>query len=186
MLTDPPYAAPERLSALLVSVGAADRAAFKALYEATNRRLFGVAMMILRRRDAAEDLLQDAYVRIWTHARQYDPSRGAAMAWLMRVVRNMAIDELRRARRTEDIADHAEDLAVDAPPLGDQVDLSRGLARIRPDYRDALLLTFVEGYTHEELVAQLAVPLGTAKARVRRGLNQLRARLDHDVPQGIH
>ena len=186
MLTDLHHADPERLEALLVAVGAADRAAFKLLYEATNRRLFGTAMMILRRRDVAEDLLQDAYVRIWTHARQYDPSRGAAMAWLMRVVRNLAIDELRRTRRTEDIADHAEDLAVGTPPLSDQVDLSRGLARIRPDYRDALLLAFVEGYTHEELVTQLAVPLGTAKARVRRGLDQLRARLERDAPQSVH
>jgi RNA polymerase sigma-70 factor (ECF subfamily) len=177
MSPDPYPADPERLAALLVAVGAADRVAFKALYGATSRRLFGVAMMILRRRDAAEDVVQEAYVRIWTHARQYDPSRGAALAWLMRVARNLAIDQVRRERRVEDIADHAETLAAPAPALTDQVDLNRALTAIRPDYRQAISLAFIDGYTHEELAERNGVPLGTAKARVRRGLDQLRTRL---------
>jgi RNA polymerase sigma-70 factor (ECF subfamily) len=186
MLSNPHAADPERLSAMLVAVGAADRAAFKALYDATSRRLFGVAMMIMRRRDAAEDVLQDAYVQIWTHARQYDPSRGAALAWLARVVRNLAIDQMRRERRTEDIADHAENMAAPAALLADQIDLSRGLAGIKPDYRQALSLAFVQGYTHEELVERTGVPLGTAKSHVRRGLDQLRALLQPAPQTTLH
>jgi RNA polymerase sigma-70 factor (ECF subfamily) len=171
------------LAALLVATGAGDRRAFKALYDATSRRLFGVALLILRRRDAAEDVLQEAYLRVWTQARQFDPERGPALAWLSRIVRNMAIDRLRRERINEDIADHADTLAGPAAPLDARVDLSRGLARLGADQRTILELAFGHGCTHEELVARLGLPLGTAKSRVRRGLQQLRACLE-DEPAG--
>jgi RNA polymerase sigma-70 factor, ECF subfamily len=171
------------LPALLAAAGAGDRRAFKSLYEATSRRLFAVALTILKRRDLAEDVLQEAYVRVWTQARQFDPERGAAMAWLSRIVRNLAIDQIRRERGAhDDIADHAETLYAPATPLADRTDLNRSLARLRDDQRDILRLAFVQGYTHEELVDRLGVPLGTAKSRVRRGLEQLRAYLEAENP----
>ncbi|QUD89825.1 RNA polymerase sigma factor [Phenylobacterium montanum] len=167
--------APE-LSALLVATAAGDRRAFKALYEATNRKMFGVALLILKRREAAEDVLQDAYVRVWTEARRYDPERGPPLPWLSRIVRNLAIDHLRRDRGlTEDIADQAEILAAPALPVAERADLNRGLARLGADHREILTLAFVHGYTHEELADRLGLPLGTAKSRVRRGLQQLQA-----------
>jgi RNA polymerase sigma-70 factor (ECF subfamily) len=173
-------AAPD-LPALLAATGAGDRRAFKALYDATSRRLFGVALLILRRRDLAEDVLQEAYVRVWAQARQFDPERGPALAWLSRIVRNLAIDQIRRDRgATDDIADHAETLRAPSAPLAERADLSRGLSRLKPDQRQILKLAFVQGYTHEELVERLGVPLGTAKSRVRRGLEQLRAYFEAD------
>jgi RNA polymerase sigma-70 factor (ECF subfamily) len=171
-----------QLAALIAATAAGDRRAFKALYDATSRRLMGVALVILQRRDVAEDVLQEAYVRVWTQARQFDPSRGPALAWLSRIVRNLAIDQLRRERGAhEDIADHAEDLSAPPAPLAERADLSRGLARLRDDQRNILRLAFVEGFTHEELVERLGVPLGTAKSRVRRGLEQLRAYFDAET-----
>jgi RNA polymerase sigma-70 factor, ECF subfamily len=167
------------LAALLAATGAGDRRAFKALYDATSRRLFGVALMILGRRELAEDVLQEAFVRIWTQARQFDPARGSALAWLSRIVRNLAIDQLRRERGLhDDIEDHADTLSATPAPLAERADLSRGLARLKEDQRNILHLAFVQGYTHEELVDRLGVPLGTAKSRVRRGLEQLRAYFD--------
>ncbi|HLY81081.1 MAG TPA: sigma-70 family RNA polymerase sigma factor, partial [Caulobacteraceae bacterium] len=164
------------LAALIAAAGADDRRAFKALYDATSRRLFAVALGILKRRELAEDVLQEAYVRVWTQARQFDPERGPALAWLSRIVRNLAIDQIRRERGAhDDIADHADTLCAAAAPLAERADLSRGLARLRDDQRNILRLAFVQGYTHEELVDRLGVPLGTAKSRVRRGLEQLRA-----------
>jgi RNA polymerase sigma-70 factor (ECF subfamily) len=164
------------LAALLAATGAGDRRAFKPLYDATRRRLFGVAMMILKRQDAAEDVLQEAYVRIWTQARRFDPARGSALAWLSRIVRNLAIDRLRSERiSNEDIADHAETLAAPPQPLAERTDLSRGLASLGAAQREILRLAFVQGYTHEELVERLGLPLGTAKSRVRRGIEQMRA-----------
>jgi RNA polymerase sigma-70 factor (ECF subfamily) len=170
------------LSILLAATGAGDRRAFKTLYDQTSRRLFGIALFMLRRRDAAEDVLQEAFVRIWTEARRFDPERGAALPWLSRIVRNLAIDQLRRERSAaEDISDHIETLAAPAAPVADQADLNRGLSQLRADQREILTLAFVHGYTHEELVERLGVPLGTAKARVRRALAQLRAYFEaHD------
>jgi RNA polymerase sigma-70 factor (ECF subfamily) len=167
------------LAALLTAVGAGDRRALKALYDATSVRLFGIALTILRRRDAAEDVLQEAYVRVWLQARSYDLERGPPLPWLSRIVRNLAIDQLRRERtKAEDIAAHAESLAEPAQPIDERLDLSRSLARIGADQRHALTLAFVHGYTHEELVARLGLPLGTAKSRLRRGLAEMRAHFD--------
>jgi RNA polymerase sigma-70 factor (ECF subfamily) len=167
------------LAALLAAVGAGDRRALKALYDATSVRLFGVALTILRRHEAAEDVLQEAYVRVWLQARRYDPERGAPLPWLSRIVRNLAIDQLRRERsKTEDIDDHADSLSEPAQPVAERLDLSRGLARLGADQRHALTLAFVHGYTHEELVARLGLPLGTAKSRLRRGLAEMRAQFD--------
>jgi RNA polymerase sigma-70 factor (ECF subfamily) len=164
------------LATLLTRVGAGDRRALKDLYNATSRRLFGVALTILRRREAAEDVLQEAYVRVWLQARRYDPDRGPPLPWLSRIVRNLAIDALRCERASlEDIADHADSLAEPEAPVAERWDLSRGLSRLSADQRRILTLAFVDGYTHEELVVRLGLPLGTAKSRVRRGLAELRA-----------
>lgn len=178
-----PDGQPCALAALLVSSAAGDRHAFKALYDATSRRLLGIALLILRRRELAEDVLQEAYVRVWTEARRYDPARGPALPWLSRIVRNLAIDALRRDRGPhEDITDRTELLATPPAPVAERRDLARGLAQLAPEQRESVLLAFLEGYTHEELARRLGVPLGTAKSRVRRGLGQLRAYLLADGP----
>ena len=164
------------LSALLTATAAGDRRAFRELYDATSRRLFGIALMILRRREAAEDVLQEAFVRVWVEARRYDPARGPALPWLSRIVRNLAIDHLRRDRGAhDDIADQAETLAAPGAPVSERMDLQRGLSQLAADQRDVIALAFVHGYTHEELAERLNVPLGTAKSRVRRGLKQMLA-----------
>lgn len=167
------------LSALINATAAGDRRAFRSLYDATSRRLFGIALAILKNRAAAEEVLQDAYVRVWTEARRYDAERGPVLPWLSRIVQNLAIDYLRRHRRPhEDIADQAETLVERDLHLDDRTDLGRGMSRLRADHRQALTLAFVHGYTHEELAEHLGVPLGTAKSRVRRGLEQLRGFLE--------
>jgi RNA polymerase sigma-70 factor, ECF subfamily len=170
------------LPSLIISTAAGDRRAFRTLYDETSRRLFGVALMILKRRAAAEDVLQEAYVRIWTEARRYDPERGQALPWLSRIVRNLAIDHLRREQGShEDIADQAETLPEPSPPVDDRADLNRGLSRLCSDHREILTLNFVHGYTHEEVAERLGLPLGTAKSRLRRGLSQLRAYFEDEA-----
>jgi RNA polymerase sigma-70 factor (ECF subfamily) len=160
---------------MTVATAAGDRRAFRSLYEATSRRMFGAALLVLKDRGAAEEVLQEAYVRVWVEARRYDPERGPVIPWLRRIVLNLAIDHLRRQRGPhEDILEQSETLLDPDFPVDERSELNRGLSRLGADHREALTLTYVHGYTNEELAERLGIPLGTAKSRVRRGLDQLR------------
>jgi RNA polymerase sigma-70 factor (ECF subfamily) len=169
------------LAILLLRVAQGDRAAFKTFYDTTNSRLMGLAVRILSRRDAAEDVVQEAYVRVWLHAGKYDPERGAPMSWLWKILRNAAIDRLRRDRVLhEDLDDYADRLPSPAPPTAARLDLTGGLTKLGPSKGRVLGLAFVEGQTHEEIADDLNLPLGTLKSQIRRSLEQLRRHLDDD------
>lgn len=90
-------ASADDLSNLLLNVASGDRAAFGRLYDLSSPHLFAVALRICRKRSMAEDVLQETYVRVWNNARQFQPERGVPLAWMSRIVRNLAIDNLRRA-----------------------------------------------------------------------------------------
>src|SRR5712692_1162677 len=111
------------VGALLAATATGDRVAFKALYAATSAKLFGIALLLLRRRDAAEDALQEAYLRVWNKARLYDPTRGAPLPWLVRILRNVAIDRYHQDRLThEDIDEHVDAVVAVAAPIGERSD----------------------------------------------------------------
>ena len=110
------------LTDLLVAVAKGDRAALRAIYVRQSTRLFGVAMAILRDRAAASDVLQEAFLKVWERARQFDPARGSAEAWLGSIVRYAALDVARVRGR---------EMPTDDPNLGDTA--------IDPDALDALL-----------------------------------------------
>lgn len=169
---------PDPLAALLAAVAAGDRAAFRQLYDATSPKLMGVALRLLRHRPVAEDALQEAYLRIWSKAGQFAPARGRALPWLAQIVRNTALDQIkRRGTAHDDLADHAEHLADGATPVGTRLDLDGAFAALGPQQRDAVLLSYLHGYTNEELAERIGAPLGTAKTWVRRGAERLRQRL---------
>ena len=153
----------------------------QALYKLQSVRLFGVAMAILRDRDAASDAVHDGFVKIARRAAQYDPDRGAAEAWLGSVVRHAALDIARRRGReipTDDAtlgdtpveADQLETLASGE----DTVRLRECLAGLPEKNRQGILLAFVHGLSHPQIAARLELPLGTVKAWIRRGLLSLR------------
>src|ERR1700752_4152046 len=87
------------LDELLARTASGDRTAFRALYERTSGRMFAICLRIARNPTLAEAFLQEAYTRIWERARQFDPARGSAMAWMITVARNHAIDVIRQRRR---------------------------------------------------------------------------------------
>ena len=169
------------LARLLGAVAAGDRGALRRVYEAQQKRLFGVANAILRDREAAADALQDAFLRISQRAGQFDPARGAAAAWLAGVVRHAALDQARRRGR---------ELPSDDPALGDSAVAPEALERVAADAdgrrlreclrgleeknRKGILLAFVHGLSHSQVADRLGLPLGTVKAWIRRGLLQLR------------
>lgn len=168
-------------SALLACAGG-DRAALKAIYDREGATLLGVATRILKRRDLAEEALQDAFVQIWRRAGSFDPALGSGRSWVFAVVRNRALNTLRDDRHVavEDAeldelvaADHSE--ADDAfERLAETSALRRCLSRLEPERRKAIVLAYVSGLTHGEIAGRLGAPLGTVKAWIRRSLVSLR------------
>lgn len=175
---------------LLRQVAAGDEAAFARLYDRYERPLFSVAFHVLRDATAAEDVLQDVFVQLWERAAQYDPACGKPLTWAVVLTRNKCIDRLRGQQRRQRLNQAAREL--DAAPatgqadqasermvLNEQVELMRqALAELPAEQRHAIELAFLRGRTQTEIAAELAVPLGTVKARIRRGMLQLRARLE--------
>lgn len=172
-------AATRELVVLLGAVAAGDRKAFRALYDATSAKLFGIAVAMLRSRDTAQDVLQEAYLRVWSRASTYDPLRGPPLPWLVRILRNLAIDRLNRDRAVnDDIDEHAESLEAVELPIGDRIDAVRCLAALGRSQRVAVVLTYVHGFTNEEVARRMKVPVGTVKSWLRRSALQLRAQFD--------
>ena len=168
---------------LLDAAGRRDQQAFARLYELSSARLFGVALKLLRRRDWAEDALQEAFVNIWQHAGEYNSSLAAPLTWMTTIVRNRCLDWLRRPQNEISTDDNAllESVPDDAlGPLERLVQSSVAksvfscLQRLAARERQTIALAFLHGLTHSELAAHLKEPLGTVKTYVRRGLAQLK------------
>jgi RNA polymerase sigma-70 factor (ECF subfamily) len=169
------------LDRLLVLSARGDQAAFRRLYDATSGKLLAQAIAMMRSRSAAEDVLQDAYIRVWDRARSFDPGRGPALPWLVRLLRNVAVDHLRRQRIAAGSCDwegYARDLAAPAAPVEDRIDLVDALARLSDVQRHAVTAVVVEGWTNEQAARRGGMPTATSKARVARGLRRMRDYLD--------
>jgi RNA polymerase sigma-70 factor, ECF subfamily len=171
----------EALDHLLSRVGLGDRAAFKSVYTATSGKLFAVILRILQDRATAEDVLQGVYVKVWTHAKEYQPGKASPMTWLITIARNAAIDALRRKRPQHATED--EGLVVADPGAGpeaaailsSEMDRLRGcLGRLPQDRQEAVLGAYLDGYSYEDLAARHAVNLNTMRSWLRRALISLR------------
>jgi RNA polymerase sigma-70 factor (ECF subfamily) len=161
-----------------------EREGLRAIFESEAPRLVSVAERILRRRDLAEEVVQEAFIQIWAKAHQYEPERGSAQGWVYAIVRNRALNVLRDTGRMELTADgditslrDTEDaeLAISAwSRLASNSRLRRCLDGLDDLKRRTILMAYVSGYSHGEIAGRLKVPLGTAKAWIRRGLAALR------------
>lgn len=184
------HATPE---VLLEAAGQGDREAFRRLYEQTAPQLFAVARRILGNQSAAEECLQEAYIKIWRAARDYETRRGSALGWMVRILKNQAVDMVRSASREPYMADadvlaHCEPADSDSRPRGPHAEaesaetrsvLRDALERLEPRRRRCLELAYNEGMTHQAIADALDMPLGTVKTLIRRGLLELRVLLDH-------
>ncbi len=176
-----PAAGESDLSGLLARVAAGDEAAFAALYRLTAARLNGVVARILPR-DAANEALQDAYVRIWRKAADFDAAKGSALGWMATIARNRALDEVRRVRPVslEDMPEGFEPEADAIDPLAFR-EKSEGLAALiaclkglDDDKREMLMLAYYRGASREDLAKRFGHPVPTIKTWLRRSLTQLR------------
>jgi RNA polymerase sigma-70 factor, ECF subfamily len=184
----PPMRNDTDLLDLLARIAAKDQAALRELYAAASGRLLAVTCRILDDRAAAEDVVQDVFVTVWTRAAQFPALRTSPIAWLTSMARNRAIDTLRRRRPETPLAwqdadgnEHQHDVAdASGSPLDQllaaQSDGRLGdcMAQLEKEPRAALRLAYYEGLTHEQLSLRIDRPLGTVKAWIRRSLLRLR------------
>jgi len=174
----------EDYNALLARCAQRDAAAFQILYEKTSPRMYALCLGILKHEGLAEDVLQEAYVKIWDNAHRFMPSKGKARTWMTTVVRNKTLDKLRslkaRPIETEIIYEGVEFASQRLEPdqfsslNEDTHQLMHCLNKLKPEQKECILLSYYYGHTHEEMSQQLERPLGTVKAWIRRGLEKLR------------
>ncbi len=184
-------ASPEELAILLARCALKDRQAFERLYRHTSAKLFGLILRIVKNEELASDVLQDGFVRIWNHAADFDPRKASAFTWMGSIMRNRAIDLIRRGHTRRSSLSNSDDLEwladESVAPFLDEVDraesdraLQRCLGTLSHDQRQAISLAYFRGLTHEELARHLNAPLGTVKSWLRRGLLRLRDCLESE------
>ncbi len=140
-------------------------------------------------RAAAEDLVQDVFLAVWRNAARFDPERGSVRAWILQIAHFRLLNELRRRSRQPEIVPDPDGLLLEGLPAVDggpaelawrrdrRAVLQSALGGLPPSQREALGLAFLEDLTHEQVASELGLPLGTAKTRIRAGLQKLRTAL---------
>jgi RNA polymerase sigma-70 factor (ECF subfamily) len=172
------------LAAVVAQVAAGDERALATLYDLTSRRVFALALQILKDRGAAEEATLDVFTQAWRQADRYDPAKGSPLGWLLNMGRTRAIDLLRsRGRHAEreatlsdafavlDSGDNPQDANEDAD---DARRVRRALVHLPAGQREALVAAYFGGLSHAEVALALGQPLGTVKTRIRSGLIHLR------------
>ena len=173
---------------LISFVGQGDAEAFTILYDRHGRAAFSLAYRVMGERQAAEDLVQDAFLKLWRSATSYRPERGSVRTWLLSIVRNRSIDQLRSHASRRRMQDRIEASAPRSQPSGAFAETWRNSQRdqvrdalntLPPEQLKVLELTYFSGYTHVQVSELLDVPLGTMKGRMRLGLKKMRDYFEH-------
>lgn len=181
--TNPEAAFDAALIELVQRMAKTDEAALSEFYDATLGRVYGLALRITGRADAAEDVVVEAYHQAWREARRYDPLRGRPLTWLLTLTRSRALDSLRR-RDPADVHPEPETLADPVVTEGtDPLDMLQAVERssalhgalrhLIPIQRQLLALAFYRDLTHQEIATQADLPLGTVKSHIRKALLRL-------------
>lgn len=172
------------LTTLLQHCASGDAASFRRLYDLQAARLHGIALRITRQPGLAADVVHDAFVSVWQFAASFDPARGSPEAWLTSIVRHRALNSVRRRGREITGIDLPEQADEDPDPLARLVGSTEGealhrcLDELDEEKRHLISMAFINGLTHSELAQRLAMPLGTVKSSIRRGLASLRRCLE--------
>ena len=169
------------LSDLIVKISLGDRQAFRSLYDRTSAKLFGISLRILRDRAAAEDSLQDVYIKIWQNASKFTVSNNSPIAWLAAIARNDAIDRIRARKPVSYDIDEALDVASSEPDpeaallSGAQMGvIDKCLGKLKPDHAAAVRAAYLDGFTYQDLATRFEQPLNTVRTWLRRSLLSLR------------
>ncbi len=178
-----PMTEQERLYELMLRIQDDDSLAFQQLYELTFDRAYSLAARILRQAPDVEDAMADCFTQVWEQRHRYSPSRGNVVGWILVIARSRALDVLRRRRHDTD-----PELEADDEPAADivvsdfsprmQQRLENAMSEITAAQRQSVAMAFFQGLTHQEIAAMQALPVGTVKSHIRRGLSALKSNLD--------
>jgi RNA polymerase sigma-70 factor (ECF subfamily) len=179
----------ERDIELLRRIGNGDRTAFASFYDQYSGLLFSIAVKVLNDTKEAEDVLQEVFMQIWNKADAYNPLLGKPASWAVTLTRNKAIDRIRASQRRSKLLEQITVEANVSPDLSpsaneklhgkENAEMIRSVvAALPPDQRRAIELAFFTGLTQDEIAKNLQEPLGTIKARIRRGMLKLREKLE--------
>lgn len=167
----------------LARIGAGDKRAFTELYDATAPRVFGLVRRLLIDPAQSEEVTQEVYLEIWQTAAKYKPERGSAISWMLMMAHRRAVDRIRasQASRERDSKVGIRDFDREYDQVAEHVEVTmegervkRALAGLTELQRQAVELAYYRGLSHSEIAAELHVPVGTVKTRIRDGMIRLR------------
>jgi RNA polymerase sigma-70 factor (ECF subfamily) len=197
--SDPSTARLQRLAdeELMAYVDRKDPQAFEVLYDRHGGAAYSLAYRIVGDRNGAEDVAQEAFLSIWRSNARFDRARGSVRSWVLSVVRNRAIDALRRGGSRAPKLDQDDDAVLEARP-GEEMteeeairretsrELRGALDSLPDDQSKVIELAYFGGFSHSEIAEMLSMPLGTVKGRMRLGLEKIRVQIAESIsPDGI-
>lgn len=162
--------------ACLLACAGGEQPGLRRLYQQESSRLLGVALRIVRDKTVAEDIVHDAFIKIWKGAASFDPHKGSARGWVYSVTRHLALNAVRINGREVPLSEEHES-AEHTDPFDYQARSGRiysCLEQLDPARRNCILHAYVDGYSHSEIAHKLGTPLGTVKAWIKRSLAALR------------
>ena len=164
---------------LLGAVAKGDEAAFERLYAATRAKLYGVLLRILGRPALADEVMQEAYLKVWKMAVKFDPTIASPITWMVAIARNRAIDIVRKRGdiSIDEELEASEAPATEAPRREMTVELKRLLSclgRLDPEKQRIVLLAYYSGWSRDQLASKLDIPVNTIKTWLRRSLLEIR------------
>lgn len=178
---------------LLVAAAGGDQAAFAALYDRASSAVLGVCVRVVRDRTMAEEVLQEVMVEAWRKAARFDPERGSALAWLTTLAHRRAVDRVRSEQAHRDrheraaTTEHQPAFDVVADEVATRAEhrlVREALDALTARQREAVELAYFGGRTYRDVAEVLQIPEGTAKSRLRDGLERLRRTLEASALEG--
>ena len=171
---------------LVVLLQRQDQQAFSYLYDNYAPALNGVIFRLVEDRALSEDILQEAFVKIWNNFSSYDKSKGRLFTWMMNLTRNLTIDTLRskgykkqhKISGDENSVDNLQDTTAGSDKF-DAMGIRKQLKNLKPDQRIVIDLAYFNGFTQDEIAKEIGIPLGTVKTRMRTAILELRKILQH-------
>lgn len=173
----------EDLARLAARIAEGDRGAFLALYDHTSSKVYGLALKMMRDPMAAEEVVQEAFIKLWTRAETFRPGKGSLLGWLLTITRHVALDHLRRSSRRPKLVEPPDAVTGWEPMLTDassRTDEARwgslyfAVHGLPDEQRAAITCAYYYGMSHSQISEFLDVPLGTVKTRLRLGMDKLR------------